>query len=141
MVLEDQIQDGKATKTGPARLARLDQKIAYLTAQLKAAKKMEAKLWRELWQTPQATQWERLKWTREVALYVRWQVLAELGDHAAAKEARQHSNNLGLNPSALLRLRWRIAGASEPTFSPAKPTSGSSSKDRRGFTVVRDDSA
>ena len=34
--------------------------------------------------------------------------LGELGDMDNAKEARQWSDRLGLNPSAMLRNRWRI---------------------------------
>src|SRR6266498_371550 len=45
----------------------------------------EADLWREVWHTPQAVAWERLRWTHEVAQYVRWRVLAELGNIDAAK--------------------------------------------------------
>ena len=111
LVLEGQIDDGTATKGAPARLARLDQKIAELESRLRAAAEMEFGLWSDLWSTPQAVMWERLRWTREVALYVRWQVLAELGDLDAGKEARQWSDRLGLNPAAMLRNRWRVDGA------------------------------
>jgi hypothetical protein len=69
----------------------------------------EAELWAELWDTPQAVEWERQRWTREVAMYVRWSVLAGSGDLDAAKEARQLGDRLGLTPMALLRLRWTIA--------------------------------
>lgn len=69
----------------------------------------EAELWAELWDTPQAVEWERQRWTREVAMYVRWSVLAGSGDLDAAKEARQLGDRLGLTPQALLRLRWQIA--------------------------------
>lgn len=87
---------------------------------------LEREVWRELWRTPQAVAWERLRWTREVALYVRHKVLAELGDLEAAKESRQWSDRLGLNPQALLRLRWEVvtdevqAKRDEPT-APAAP--------------------
>lgn len=69
---------------------------------------MEAELWDELWSTPQAAMWEKLAWSREVAQYVRWKIRGELGDLDAAKEARQWSDRLGLNPLAMLRLRWEI---------------------------------
>lgn len=69
----------------------------------------EAALWAELWDTPQSVEWVRQRWTREVAMYVRWSVRANGGDLDAAKEARQLADRLGLNPQALLRLRWQIA--------------------------------
>jgi hypothetical protein len=68
----------------------------------------EAALWAEIWTTPQAVMWERLKWTHEVAQYVRWRVIAERGAIAPAVEARQLADRLGLSPLALLRLRWEI---------------------------------
>lgn len=69
---------------------------------------MELELWTELWSTPQASMWEKLAWSREVAQYVRFKIRGELGDLDAAKEARQWSDRLGLNPLAMLRLRWEI---------------------------------
>lgn len=83
--------------------------VNVLTAQLDAHERVEAELWTDLWRTPQAVAWERLGWTREVAQYVRWKARAEQGDLDAAKEARQLADRLGLNPLALLRLRWEVA--------------------------------
>lgn len=82
--------------------------IAILTRVLAAQRGLEKKLWRELWKCPQAVAWEQLGWPRDVAQYVRWKVLGELGDLDAAKEARQLSDRLGLTPLAMLRLRWEI---------------------------------
>jgi hypothetical protein len=65
-------------------------------------------MWAEIWGTPQAVAWERLGWTRDVAQYVRWKVLAELGDLDSAKEARMWSDRLGLNPKAMRTLLWEI---------------------------------
>jgi hypothetical protein len=69
----------------------------------------EAELWSLLWETPQAVQWARLRWTRTVATYVRWQVRGEAGDLKAAQEARHLNDRLGLNPVAMQRLRWTVA--------------------------------
>lgn len=80
-----------------------------LTAQLEAQERVEGELWADLWRTPQAVAWERLGWTREVAQYVRWKAKGEQGDLDAAREARQLADRLGLNPLALLRLRWEVA--------------------------------
>ena len=70
---------------------------------------LELALWTELWSTPQAVAWERLRWVRDVAQYVRWKVQGELGDLEASKEARQLSDRLGLTPLAMLRLGWTIS--------------------------------
>lgn len=68
----------------------------------------EAELWELLWRTPPAVQWARLRWTRTVAAYVRWQVRGEAGDLKAAQEARHLNDRLGLNPVAMQRLRWTV---------------------------------
>lgn len=87
----------------------LDVEVAILDRRLAEQRKLERALWRELWRTPQAVAWERLRWMREVAQYVRWKVLAELGDLDAAREARQLSDRIGLTPLAMLRLRWEVS--------------------------------
>ncbi|MFB6873751.1 hypothetical protein [Streptomyces sp. NPDC056323] len=69
----------------------------------------EAELWDELWSTPQAVAWERLRWLRTVARYVRFEVRAETGDLKAGAEARLLEDRLGLSPQAMLRLRWEVA--------------------------------
>lgn len=107
-ILEAQIDSGTAEKTAHAKLSRLDERIAILNARLKQSTAMEKALWKDLWALPQAVMWERMKWTREVAQYVRWKCLAELGDLDAGKEARQLSDRLGLNPVAMLKLRWEV---------------------------------
>ncbi|MEU8555957.1 hypothetical protein AB0C80_18475 [Streptomyces anthocyanicus] len=91
-----------------------------LTKQLEAQQQLEGELWRELWRTPQAVMWEQLKWSREVAQYVRWKSRAEAGDLDAAKEARQLGDRLGLTPLAMLRLRWKIAEAEDVKEAPRK---------------------
>lgn len=85
------------------------EQAAIMAAQLREQRNLEAALWRDLWRLPQAVQWERLGWTRDVAQYVRHKVMAELGDLDGAKEARQWSDRLGLSPMAMLRLRWEVA--------------------------------
>lgn len=75
------------------------------TPELRAA---EAKLWRESWALPQAVAWERLKIVREVAMYVRWSVLAEGANQKAAVEARMYSDRLGLTAMAMRRLMWEV---------------------------------
>lgn len=69
----------------------------------------EREFWRELWTAPQAVYWaENTAAVRELAMYVRWMIRAEYGDTKASGEARALSNALGINPTALLRLRAEI---------------------------------
>jgi hypothetical protein len=100
--------EGKPTGTLERRLDQALERLTILDRQLAEQKKLEASLWRDLWKLPQAVQWERLGWLRDVAQYVRHKVLAELGDLDSAKEARQWSDRLGLSPMAMLRLRWEV---------------------------------
>lgn len=73
------------------------------------AREREAELWASLWETPQAVMWERTHAVLTVARFVRFSVLAEAGNIKAATEARQLEDRLGLNPQAMLRLRWEVA--------------------------------
>lgn len=68
----------------------------------------ELSLWADLWRLPQAVVWERLGYFREVALYVRHQILAEFGSLDHAKEARMRSDRLGLTPDSMRRLQWEV---------------------------------
>lgn len=131
-MLEAQIEADEAPRGSLGKLAKLDQKAAELRRRLELAAGMELGLWEDLWRTPQAVAWEQSRWTREVALYVRWQVHAELGDLDAGKEARQWSDRLGLNPTALLRNRWKIDSAPQP----AAPTRTRSKSARDRLKVV-----
>lgn len=103
--LEFDLAEGKPVDR---KLDAAKERLAILDRQLAEQKALEASLWRDLWKLPQAVQWQRLGWTRDVAQYVRHKVLAELGDLDSAREARQWSDRLGLSPMALLRLRWEV---------------------------------
>jgi len=107
--------------------------VAELAEKVKHQRRLETALWRDLWATPQACQWELLGWTRDVATYVRHKILGELGDLNSAKEARQWSDRLGLNPAAMLRLRWTIGPAeAEPAVEgPSSPGGTVTSIDSR----------
>lgn len=144
--LNEQIDDasveaqgtGREAKNATRRLLGLRERADVLSAELEMAAEQETVLWAELWATPQAVAWERLRWTRDVAQYVRWKIRAEMGDLDASKEARLLSDRLGLNPLALLRLRWEIAedemagqrSERAARRSPAKPAA------RRGLKAV-----
>lgn len=76
---------------------------------MEALRERELDLWDDLWSTPQAVVWERVRAGLTVARFVRFSVLAEAGNVKAATEARQLEDRLGLNPQAMLRLRWEVA--------------------------------
>ena len=88
----------------------------------------EAKVWSEMWHTPQAAAWDRLGWTRTVARYVRFLVLSEKSDASVAMlaEVRQLEDRLGLTPMSMLRLRWEVksdevaAKRDEPALAPVR---------------------
>ncbi|MFJ2174342.1 hypothetical protein ACIOHE_15690 [Streptomyces sp. NPDC087851] len=113
-----------------------------LTAQLDAQQSVEAELWVELWATPQAVEWERSGWTREVAQYVRWKGRAEAGDLDAGKEARQLGDRLGLTPLSMLRLRWEVTSLGQSGLEERRPAarkaSTRSAQTRRRLKVVED---
>ncbi|WP_201752961.1 phage terminase small subunit [Micromonospora rubida] len=71
----------------------------------------EAELWRRLWASPQACEWERQGQDLEVALYVRRLVEAEQPGARAnlATLVRQMADALGLTIPGLRTNRWRIA--------------------------------
>jgi hypothetical protein len=100
---------GKPVGLIERRLDRALEQAVIAERQLAAQRGLEADLWADLWRLPQACEWERLGWLRDVAQYVRHKTMAELGELDAAKEARQWSDRLGLSPMAMLRLRWAIA--------------------------------
>lgn len=104
----DLLDDGKSPAAVDRKVDSALEALGILDAQLIAQRELEAELWADLWALPQAVEWERLGWLRDVAQYVRFKVLAELGDLDSAKEARQWSDRLGLSPLAMLRLRWEV---------------------------------
>lgn len=109
-------------KRGAAKRKRdkLLTELNILSARIEAQHRLETELWAELWATPQAVEWERLRWTREVAGYVRWKIEAELGSLDAAKEARQIADRLGLSSLAMQRLRWVVASEEEAEARPRR---------------------
>lgn len=106
---ERELADGKLSRTDRTALTRKRESLAIAEAERDAIRETEKVLWRELWRTPQACEWERLRWTREVAQYVRWKAAAECGDLDAGKESRQYADRLGLTPKGLRGLMWVIA--------------------------------
>lgn len=118
--------EGKATGLLERRLDKALEIQLITDRQLAAQRDLEAGLWVDLWALPQAVQWQALGWTRDVAQYVRHKVLGELGELEHAKEARVWSDRLGLNPTAMQRLRWQVVGdelgdARKAKAAPARP--------------------
>jgi hypothetical protein len=74
-----------------------------------------ADLWRQLWATPQATQWSKLGWHRTVARYALLVLQAESPRASAILqgEVRQLEDRLGLSPLAMKRLQWEVADAAQ----------------------------
>jgi hypothetical protein len=66
--------------------------------------------WRELWQSPQANQWDD-SCIGVVAVLVVYEAAIFAGTASAwqAQEARHAGESLGLTPRALVALGWRIA--------------------------------
>ena len=84
-------------------------------------------MWARYWRKPQAAAWAHLGLTDEVAMYVRTFLAGSGGDTKSLTEARQWGDRLGLNPTAMLKNRWRIRDAevgpvkSEPAPSVTRP--------------------
>lgn len=104
----DSCDDPKESNRLRFRLGKNVEAVALTNAVIAQSTVLELELWREVWATPHAVAWERMRWTREVAQYVRWKAKAELGDLAASREARMLADRLGLTPRALQDLRWSI---------------------------------
>ncbi len=104
-----ELDEGKLSRAEATKLTRAKQRLAILEEELRITQDTETVLWRELWRTPQASEWERLRWTREVAQYVRHKVAAECGNLDESKEARLRAEALGLTPKGMRALMWVIA--------------------------------
>jgi hypothetical protein len=65
--------------------------------------------WRELWQSPQATQWdETARGTVALLIVYESQLLSENGSAWVASECRHAADALGLTPKSMLALGWQI---------------------------------
>lgn len=76
--------------------------------------KDERKMWRELWQSPQATQWDE-SFTAAVAAYVTHASAIYAGAASAwqAQEFRHLGAQLGLTPGGLQSLGWVVIGSED----------------------------
>ena len=119
----DDCEDPKEANRLRYRLGKNVEAVATTEAVIAEAAELELELWAEIWATPQAVAWEKLRYTREVAQYVRWKAKAELGNLDASKEARMLGDRLGLTPRSLQDLRWTIAPDEVAEKRDDKPTS------------------
>ena len=137
--LEERDLDDDLSRTERTRLSRLRERVAIARAEMVAVESSELEIWRELWRTPQAIQWERLRWNRGVALYARHQAAGELGSMDDSKEARQRANHLGLTPSGMKSLMWVIVEdevGARRTPQPVAATGTDGPKPRRRLSAV-----
>lgn len=143
LAIKDIEQEIEWASTGRDRSAqrrkreRAKKKLRELEAMRTAASRVEKEIWAALWKTPQATQWQKRGWYREVATFARHQAKAEAGSLDDAKEARQREDRLGLNDMAMLRLRWEIVDTTAP--GPRRPAARSrrNSSKYRNLKVVK----
>lgn len=72
--------------------------------------------WKDLWRSPQSTQWDQTG-RSAVPMAVLYDVAQKLPERSAAifSELRNWEDRHGLNPKAMLSLRWRIE---EPEVQP-----------------------
>lgn len=84
----------------------------------------ERALWRELWTSPQATQWDD-SYRVAVAVYVSHStaLLSGAGSAWIAQEFRHLGDKLGLTPAGLSALGWRIV---DERPAPVLPVPGAS---------------
>lgn len=86
--------------------------------------------WQSLWRKPQATQWVADGSTLFSLALLMDDVIAGRADTVkASPEIRQHEDRHGLNPKAMLQLRWRVDD--EPPTAPAPPAPKKKADPRR----------
>jgi len=74
--------------------------------------------WEELWCRPQAAMWDPSGSTLEVYARLYDAMLAGGDVVRISAEMRQHEDRHGLNPKAMLQLRWRVAAEEEQIEQP-----------------------
>lgn len=108
-LLEERDLDDDLSRTEKTKLTRTRERLAIAEAERDAILETEKDLWKKLWRTPQACEWARLRWDRDVAQYVRHKAAAEIGSLEDSREARQRGHHLGLTPKGMKDLMWTIA--------------------------------
>ncbi len=135
---EKELDEDGLSRTEATKLTRARLRLAIAEAEKKAILDTEKELWRKLWRTPQAAEWERMSWDREVAQYVRHKAAAEIGSLDDSREARQRADSLGLTPKGMKALMWVIVEdelAAQRGAQPAAAT-GTEGRGRRRLSAV-----
>ncbi len=85
----------------------------------------ERVLWRDLWRSPQASQWSE-PFESAVAMYVVHACAVVAGTAVAwqAQEARHLADRLGLTPQGMASLGWTLSGQPTPASSVGDPGGG-----------------
>lgn len=86
----------------------------------------ELVLWEREWRRPQAVEWERNGQQVEVALMVRAIMRSSAPDAKAADmtAVQRYLDSLGVSMPGLLRNRWKIGDADQPSaVAPSRPSS------------------
>lgn len=84
--------------------------VAWRTAKSSAWSAPARDYWRWLWATPQATQWDESGFSLHAALILREAMERDpLNSAKFSAELRQIEDRHGLNPKAMLTLRWRLS--------------------------------
>lgn len=135
---EQEHVEGKLTRTERTALTRKRESLGIAEEERRVIRETEQELWTQLWHTPQAQEWDRLRWTREVAQYVRWKAAAECGDLDAGRESRQYADRLGLSPKGMRSLMWVIAPDEVQERREAKKANETATERRRHIKAVED---
>lgn len=133
---QKELDEDGLSRTDATKLTRARQRLAIAEATRDAIRETEKVIWRELWRTPQAAEWERLKWTRDVAQYVRHKAAAECGNLEESKEARLRGESLGLTNKGMKALMWVIATDEVKAAREAKTAETKATERRRKFKAV-----
>jgi hypothetical protein len=133
--LEERDLDEGLSRAEQTKLTRTKERLAIAIAERDAIRETEKVLWRQLWRTPQACEWARLKWDREVAQYARHKAAAEIGSIDDSREARLRGEALGLTPKGLRSLMW-VIDADEVAVKRDEKTSGSTPPARPRLIAV-----
>lgn len=87
--------------------------------------------WADLWSSPQATAWDQSGRTLHTWAALHHDlVMDERATASISAEMRQHEDRHGLNPAALLRLRWRIIDLPDEATMHAPQQSSSQNRGR-----------
>lgn len=96
------------------------------------------KWWVEVWASPQASAWDQSGRTMVPFALVMDDLIAGRVDAVkASPEIRQHQDRHGMNPKAMLQLRWRVLD-DEPEVEPVQQRSAGTSRAMRDRLSVVD---